>query len=217
MSVLPSSSQAPAAARAADTLREHIIEGQYRSGDPLREASIASALGVSRNTVRESFRLLAQDGLVEHAPHRGVTVRSLTAADIEDIYRIRRALELLGLEAVGPDLPLLSDLVGQAEESAARGDWAAVSTADLRFHQTIVAALGSPRLDAMFQRLLAELRLAFAAMPDPREFHEPYLRRNRLLVGLLESGDRAAAAAELVAYLETAERALSRMLRWRNR
>lgn len=217
MSALASPSSTSAAARAADTLREHIIEGQYRSGDPLREASIANSLGVSRNTVRESFRLLAQDGLVEHSPHRGVTVRSLTAADIEDIYRIRRAVELLGLEAVAADPSALSRVVSQAEEAAGRDDWAVVSTADLRFHQTIVAALCSPRLDAMFQRLLAELRLAFAAMPDPHVFHEPYLRRNRLLVDLLEAGDQTAARVELIGYLETAERDLSRMLRWQNR
>ena len=60
-----------------------------------------------------------------------------------------------------------------------------------------MAALGSPRLDAMFQRLLAELRLAFADMPDLRDFHEPYLRRNRGLVDLLRVGDVPAAREEL--------------------
>jgi DNA-binding GntR family transcriptional regulator len=202
-----------AAARAADTLREHIIEGRYRSGEPLRETSLARSLGVSRNTVRESFRMLAEDGLVEHAPNRGVTVRGLGAADIEDIYRIRRALELLGLEAVAPDPSELADVVTSAEEAAEVGDWLAVSTADLRFHQAIVAALGSPRLDAMFQRLLAELRLAFADMPDLREFHEPYLRRNRGLVELLRAGDVTAARQELTSYLEAAERQILGMLR----
>ena len=202
-----------AAARAADTLREHIIEGRYRSGQPLRETSLARSLGVSRNTVRESFRMLAEDGLVEHAPNRGVTVRGLAAADIEDIYRIRGALELLGLEAVAADPSELSDVVTSAEEAAEAGDWLTVSTADLRFHQTIVAALGSPRLDAMFQRLLAELRLAFADMPDLHAFHEPYLRRNRELVDLLRSGDVPAARKELTSYLEAAERQILGMLR----
>ncbi len=201
-----------AAVRAANTLREHIIEGQFRPGEALREASLAATLGVSRNTVRESFRLLAHDGLVVHAPHRGVTVRSLGVPDVEDIYRIRIAIERLGLAAVAADPSPLSEVVAQGEEAAREGDWLSVSTADLRFHQTIVASLASPRLDALFQRLLAELRLAFTAMPDPKAFHGPYLRRNRLLVDLLAAGDRVAAEAELVGYLESAQREIVGML-----
>ena len=60
----------------------------------------------------------------------------------------------------------------------------------------------------MFERLLAELRLAFMRLPDRRSLHEPYLPRNRRLVSLLDDGDRAGALAELREYLDAAERHL---------
>ena len=195
-----------AADRVADAVRERIIQGDLRSGTALREAGIAAGLKVSRNSVREGFRLLAREGLVVHEQHRGVRVRVLAVADITDIYLVRRTVELLGLPHVGAGQ--LRPIVAAAGAAAAVGDWRAVSTADLRFHQQIAAAAGSPRLDAMFLRVLAELRLAFAALPDGRSFHAPYLARNVRIIELLDGADGAdvaGARAELEDYLRTAE------------
>lgn len=201
--------------RAADLLREQITEGRHAPGAALREASLAAELGASRNTVREAFRLLAHDGLVEHAQHRGVTVRRLHEVDVADIYRIRRTLEGLGLRQVAADAKPLDEIVAEAEQAADRRDWVAVATADLRFHQAVVAALGSDRLDQLCRRLLAELRLVFVAMPDPDDFHRPYLERNRALVDLLVVGEVERAAEELERYLRDAEAEIVRVLRIR--
>lgn len=199
----PSVARGLAADRVADSVRERIIEGDLRSGAALRETGLAVGLNVSRNSVREGFRLLAREGLVVHEQNRGVRVRGLSVADINDIYRVRRAVEMLGLPHVAPgDLRVV---VAAAQVAAGAGDWKAVSTADLRFHQQIVAAAGSPRFDAMFVGLLAELRLAFATLGDVRRFHEPYLERNASIVDLLADGEVAAAETELTDYLLAAE------------
>ena len=192
-----------AADRVADSVRERIIEGDLLSGVALREAGIAAGLQVSRNSVREGFRLLAREGLVVHEQHRGVRVRRLTVDDVHDIYRVRRTVELLGVPHVDP--ADLRAVVATARVAAAAGDWKTVSTSDLRFHQQIAAAAGSPRFDAMFVGVLAELRLAFAALPDGRRFHEPYLERNARIIDLLEGADVTAAVAELDDYLVAAE------------
>jgi DNA-binding GntR family transcriptional regulator len=71
-----------------------------------------------------------------------------------------------------------------------------------------MSACGSSHLSAMFDRLLAELRLAFLQMPRRQELHETFLQRNRHLVELLEAGDREAALAEIDDYLLSAERTL---------
>lgn len=197
-----------AATRVAAALRERITEGQHLPGTALRETWAASAFAVSRNTVREAFRLLAHDGLVEHVPNRGVTVRALSAADIRDIYRIRRVVEALGLAAAANDPAPLTATVVAAEQAAAAGDWSQVATFDLRFHQCVVMALGSQRLDQLCRRLLAELRLGFVAVRDVAGFHAPYLARNRLMVDLLVSGELDRAQAELAAYLDDAEQEL---------
>jgi DNA-binding GntR family transcriptional regulator len=83
-----------------------------------------------------------------------------------------------------------------------------VATADLRFHRELAALAGSPRIDELMRRVLAELRLAFHIMPGPQEFHEPYLRRNRIILELLESSCFEEATRELNSYLMDAERQL---------
>ena len=47
-------------------------------------------LRVSRNTLREAFRLLSHEGLLVHELHRGVFVRELDEADLVDLYRLRQ-------------------------------------------------------------------------------------------------------------------------------
>jgi DNA-binding GntR family transcriptional regulator len=76
-----------------DDLRQRIIRGDFRAGQPLREEEIRDLHGSSRGPIRESLRLLLQTGLVEHAERRGFRVRSYSAQDIRQIYRLRAMLE----------------------------------------------------------------------------------------------------------------------------
>ena len=54
----------------AETLRGRILGGEIPPGAPLRESSIAQTIGVSRNTVRETFFALVAAGLLRHVPIR---------------------------------------------------------------------------------------------------------------------------------------------------
>lgn len=200
------------AERVAAVLRERITEGFFPPGTRLSEEAIGGALGVSRNTLREAFRLLAHERLLVHELNRGVFVRLLRAEDVRDLYRLRRLLELEAVRSAGPspDTAALRAAVAEGEAAAAAGRWPAVGTANMRFHQALAALAGSPRIDELMRQVLAELRLVFAVMRDPRAFHEPYLARNAALVGLLEAGDTAGAAAALEAYLADAEAQLLR-------
>jgi len=194
---------------AADELRRQIADGKLPPGTKLREESVSEAFGISRNTVREAFRLLAHERLVEHELHRGVHVRTLSAADVRDLYTTRRLVQPLGVDAVIADpkrLAALHERVDAATAAAAREDWHAVGTADIDFHRVLVAGCRSTHIVAMFERVLAELRLAFLQLPDRRELHLPYVERNRRIAELLTAGDRAGALTELGDYLDSAER-----------
>jgi DNA-binding GntR family transcriptional regulator len=193
---------------AADVLRSQIANGRMLPGTQLREERIAAALEVSRNTVREAFRLLSHERLVEHALHRGVFVRVVGPAEIRDVYRTRRLVEPLGLRAAAADaaaLPALREALDAASASADDGDWSAVGTADIEFHRRIVAACNSVHLSAMFEGLLAELRLAFLRLPDRRGLHEPFLERNVAILALLEASDVEGVVSAMEDYLAAAE------------
>jgi DNA-binding GntR family transcriptional regulator len=197
------------AERLADVLRERITQGLFRPGERLAEEELSDALSVSRNTLREAFRQLAQEGVLVHEFGRGVFVRTLSIEDVRDIYALRRILELAAVRNL-PNAPegALEPVrlaVESAEDAAARADWFAVGTANMRFHQAVSELTGSRRVREAVRRLLAELRLAFVVMADLREFHQPYLKSNRELYELLAAGDVAAAEAALAAYFDTAE------------
>ncbi|MDF3294000.1 GntR family transcriptional regulator [Streptomyces silvisoli] len=192
--------------RVTDVLRDRIAAGALRSGTRLSEEALGGALGVSRNTLREAFRVLAHERLVVHEMNRGVFVRSLGPADVADIYLTRRALETEGVRSANGSgrLAPVAEAVAAGESAARNGDWSAVADADLRFHRAVGALTGSERIDAYLAGLLAELRLAFAVMSDPRALHEPFLRRNRQIADLLAADRSHDAEAELVRYLDDA-------------
>ena len=200
------------AERVADVLREQVTAGGLLPGDRLAEDAIAAALQVSRNTLREAFRLLSHEQLLVHELHRGVFVRSLTAYDVREIYQLRRLLECGVLRQLGSEpgsLTAAAQALRAGERAAAAQRWwPDVGTANSAFHAALVALAGSARLDEVMRGLLAELRLVFAVMADPQGFHAPYLARNREILARLETGDGPGTADLLERYLRDAERQL---------
>ncbi|WP_030018128.1 GntR family transcriptional regulator [Streptomyces monomycini] len=200
------------AERVADILRDRITEGYFPPGARLSEESIGGALGVSRNTLREAFRLLTHERLLVHQLNRGVFVRIVTVADLDDIYRVRTLVECAAVRGLGePPHP-----VGAMEAAVVAGEsafeeraWRDLGTANLRFHQAVAGLAGSPRTDELMRGVLAELRLVFHVMDDPRRFHAPYLTRNRQILEELQAGNGAAAELLLEAYLEDSRVQLS--------
>lgn len=191
-------------------LSEWITEGRFRPGDKVSEAAVATELGVSRNTVREAFRLLAHEGLLVHEFNRGVFVPAVTSADVRDIYRLRRILEGGVIRSLSRlDVPSLGPLHACVEEgraAALAGDWPRAGTANLHFHRNIVALARSPRLDSAMARLVAEIRLLFAVVEDARVLYEPFVERNADLLETLLAGEFDVAANDLERYLQDSER-----------
>ncbi|WP_175409495.1 GntR family transcriptional regulator [Streptomyces sp. TRM64462] len=193
------------AERVADILRTRIAEGYFPPGTRLSEDSIGGALGVSRNTLREAFRLLTHERLLVHELNRGVFVRLLAVEDVEDLYRTRRLVECAVVRGLGEPpfaLASLSAAVAEGQQAAEHGDWTGVATANIHFHRELVALAGSEHTDELMRRVLAELRLAFHAVDEPRELHEPYLARNQEILDALRVGERTRAEQLLADYLD---------------
>jgi DNA-binding GntR family transcriptional regulator len=200
------------AERVADVLRTRITEGFFRPGTRLPEEAIGGSLGVSRNTLREAFQLLSHERLVTHEFNRGVFVRTLTVNDVVDLYRVRKVIECAAVRAISkpppPGVRQAADAVLEGEQARKQRDWQGVGTANMHFHQALTALAGSPRMDDLMRGILAELRLAFHVMDDPRRFHEPYLTVNREILGRIEAGDGPGAEHSLATYLDMAQKQL---------
>jgi DNA-binding GntR family transcriptional regulator len=191
----------------ADALRERIIKGVYRPGERLVEKAIGDSFKVSRNSLREAFRLLSHERLLVHELNRGVFVRKLSVADVTDVYRVRKLVECTAVRSL-KGRPRVDDMVAAVKSGDAamkEQDWRALGTANMLFHQAVAALSESPRVDELMRNTLAELRLVFHTMSDPRRFHEPYLERNKEILAAIEAGDGAGAERLLLKYLEDSE------------
>jgi DNA-binding GntR family transcriptional regulator len=197
-------------------MRERIICGDLPSGTPLTEADLARTYDVSRNTLREALRQMCREGLAVHYRHRGVMVRTLTRADVRDIFRVRRALELQALtSAADPDPAVLRAMAlacDTAEQAVSDENWRSVGTHSLRFHQHVVELIGSALLDQFFRTILAQLRLLFSAAPDERGFQLPFIGRDRDIYTLIMAGECKRAGRKLSDYLDRSEHALIDLL-----
>ncbi|QFZ23839.1 GntR family transcriptional regulator [Saccharothrix syringae] len=205
------------AERVAEKLRDSVLNGDIKPGQQLNEKALGEALRVSRNTLREAFRLLTHERLLVHEYSRGVFVRVPEVPDIVDLYAARRVIECGALRrwerAPEAARQAVRDAVALGVGQRERDDWSGVGTANVRFHQAITALAGSARLDEEVRRLLAELRLAFVIMGDSRMFYEDYLALNEEILEHLEAGRVRQAEQALLAYLDRAEQHLVTGLR----
>lgn len=195
--------------RVTEEIRRKLADGEFAPGQRLSEAALAEQLQISRNTLREAFRLLTKEGLLTHSPNRGVSVAVPSLAAIIDIYRVRRLIECQALMQAYPLHPArkrLREAVEAALRGRDQGDWRAVGSANMAFHMAIVELADSERLNTMFAHLLAELRLAFGLLKSPEFLHAPYVDMNLKILELTEAGEFAKAAEVLNDYLVQSER-----------
>lgn len=79
-------------------LRKDILQGRLQQGEKLTEQKICDEYGVSRTPVREAFRQLELEGFIETIPNRGAFVRGFSSQDVQDIYELRKAYEILAIK-----------------------------------------------------------------------------------------------------------------------
>jgi DNA-binding GntR family transcriptional regulator len=192
----------------ASVLRSRIAAGELTPGSKLSEEPLSSALGVSRNTLRQAFTTLAGESIVTRIPNRGVFVASPGVEEVREIYRVRRMIEpaaVLWGDLTPEVLQSLEDIVQRAQQARNSGSVADMADANQSLHRAVVALTGSTSLQELMDRVLAEMRLVFYTMASAPDFHSHYVDRNVALVKQLRAGEREEAAAGLRAYLDTAE------------
>lgn len=79
-------------------LRKDILQGKLRQGEKLTEQQICDEYNVSRTPVREAFRQLELEGFIETIPNRGAFVVGFSPQDIQDMYELRKAYEILAVK-----------------------------------------------------------------------------------------------------------------------
>jgi len=142
--------------RVFNKIREDILSGKYKENDELKEIAIGEELGVSRTPVREAFRQLELEGLIQIVPNKGAYVTGITIEDVKDIYMIRSKLE--GLCAAWACEHITDEQLEEMEENiylakfhAERGHFEQMAELDSRFHEILYESCNSKMLEHLLK------------------------------------------------------------------
>ena len=138
--------------RVFNRLREDILSGKYAEHEELKEMAIGEEMGVSRTPVREAFRQLELEGLIQIIPNKGAYVTGITEKDVKDIYMIRSLLEGLcarwATEHITEDkMEEMEENVYLAEFHAKKGHMEQLAELDNRFHDILYESCNSKILE----------------------------------------------------------------------
>lgn len=204
--------------RVAEGLRDGILNNRYAPGQRLIEAELTRDLGVSRGPLREAFRRLDAEGLLEIVPHRGAVVRNLSFEDTVELLQIRRVLEPLaaGLAAEAIDL----DGNRQRFESAIAPIWSEAPRMDSsyhkenrRFHLSIFDFCGNGQLAELGGQLQLPLVMLQLGPAQTPETYRNSIRDHREIAAAILRGDSGAAETAMQRHLDWGLQILDEMPR----
>lgn len=190
-------------------LLERIVSGVLAPGERLRETHLATLLEVSRIPIREALRRLEFDGLVEIRPRRGATVRQLTIADVEELFDVREALEVLVARLAARHISehgiaLLDQALAQSEEAHRSGDERQVAAASARFHEVMLELTGSSLLRSLMRMVSGRVHWLFR-LTTFRGDHGHRAEHDAML-DAIRNGDEEIAAALAYAHVARGRR-----------
>ncbi len=141
-----------------------ILSGELPAGSRVNENAVALRLGVSRGPVREACRALAEMGLLDLIPNRGMFVRELERHDVEEVYDLRAGLtglagSLLASRIGDAEIERLRGLVSAMDKSAEVDDFRSFYPVNLEFHDVILELTGNGRLIKSYRALIKEFQL----------------------------------------------------------
>jgi DNA-binding GntR family transcriptional regulator len=183
--------------RAYHAIRQMIVSLDLRPGAVIDERALMERLEIGRTPTREALRRLAQEGLVEVYPRRGMFVTSVEIRDLASLAEVRSMLEgyaarLAAERATGADREALAALVDELDGGTdldARG----LMALDERIHRQVYRSTHNPFLESTLEQYyVLALRIWYLALDQTAELEQAVLGHRELLEAIREGdADRA--------------------------
>ncbi len=133
-----------------EALRERILSGEIKGGEPIRQSAIANSLNVSRIPVREALVQLEAEGLVHFEPHKGASATLLSVEQVTELFELRVMIESDLLARAIPNLQphdfeqaeqVLDKLESAFKHQNSVSSWSELNT---EFHTCLYKAANRP-------------------------------------------------------------------------
>lgn len=194
----------------ADLIRNKIVSGEYREGEKLpTETELMNLFQVSRSTVREAMRMLANSGWVTVQQGSGTYVNEsylrtepleqrLQRGEEDDLIEVRNLLEekiiaKAAIHRTDDDLLRMQQLLEQRKHYAAQKKLSECIHVDLEFHKTLARASGNAVLADLYEAFVIRLKEAFSNRFTSVGCFESTQSLHEELLNLIRKGDAVAA------------------------
>lgn len=148
----------------ASDLRLRIFSGDLEPSHALTETDVAASYEVARPTAKAAIEKLVSEGLLVRGAHKTARVVALGPESVRDIYLARAYLEseVLRRLAAGRTVPAGAVQANRDIAALTTGAPMDVVEPDMRFHTSLIDALGNERVSKMYSSLVAEVRLCMS-------------------------------------------------------
>jgi DNA-binding GntR family transcriptional regulator len=193
-----------------EAVREGIISGELRPGDPLVEAQLSADLGISKTPVREALIRLGRDGLVVQELHRRSRVATPTVQDVRQACEVRRWVEAeIAAQAARNAPDALSEQLEQSirdsERALKRNDTRAWAEAVERFTDTLLEYSGNRYAAELLERMRNVLSLIANVSQVAPGRRTRSIEEHQAILAAIRLHDPAAAAGATRTHLSSIE------------
>lgn len=191
----------------AEQISEEIFSGMLQPGEVLVETQLAERFEVPRQTIRSAIVVLMHDGILRREPNKSVYIPQFSESDIRDLFAVRRLVELEAARILTTQkiLPKEAEsLVRIMEVLCDEDSWDDILKFDFKFHEALIAATGSTRLQKFYRSISAEQRLALTYFRS-RQSPSHIAREHRELLNAIRSGDPDAAVDAFRIHIDESE------------
>lgn len=145
-----------------------IVDGDLAAGDKMNELALSNVMGVSRGTVREAIRSLADSGLIDLVANRGAFVHKTTLSEVRNLYDLRGAVFAMACSAAarrvgeGSEADLSTRLrrnIEKMQTAFAAEDTTRYYALNIEFHDMLLDAAGNPKAKMIYDNLVREMHL----------------------------------------------------------
>lgn len=193
-----------------EILREAIVSGLLKGGEPLRQDLLAAELGTSKIPLREALRQLEAEGLVKFIVNRGAVVSEMSLPEMVEMFELRMLLECRAIELAMPNLAI--DTFAQAEqiieEAEVEPDIARWGELNWRFHAALYSPANRPYWLSILEKIHANSERYVRLHLSLTKSQVRSQAEHRAILEACRQGDVAAVKHLLSDHLETAKRLL---------
>lgn len=194
----------------ADIIRNRILKGEYEIGEKIKENQIATELRVSRTPIREAFKQLENEGLIDYVPNRGCFAKGFTKQDVDDIYAVRKALERLAVERaverITPEeLNYLEEQCELMEFYARKKDSKKVLELNSTFHDIIYSSTRSRFMAQVLRSYKDYIDKTRKSVFYQQNYLESIIQEHKEILLAIKERNKAKAVAAISCHLERSQ------------